>query len=406
MAITINSTPNNVANYPSAHDDAWFVVTSTNVAQTNFKYVFDIYVNGNFAATLKSFPDPSTGKGFLNVSNIARNYMNSYFVPSTTVGGTAFTYTAEVGYLEVEVQFGEEYGGSTYPNLNLYSIFLFNYYPRLFSELGPDYLYSEYTYDQNSLYLSNRDLTQLKAFSPSRLYIPLLSSQANSGATNMKIVVEGYNPTTNTWTTWTGNNVATYTYTQLDVSPTALNTYFGFNYINSNISKYKVKVQIDNDYFLTELEVENACSPRYGNTAVHFLNALGGYETINFDMIRRKSGSFERKSFERMMYQYDSTSQQMRNINASRRLIYPGTSTFFVNETVNFRLVSDYVNEIDFDFFKELLASPEVYIEQSFGYFPITISDSQWTQKRKFADKVFNLELNVEYGKKMNSQYR
>jgi len=406
MAITINSTPLNVANFPSAHDDAWFVVTSTNVAQTNFKYVFDIYVNGNFAATLKSFPDPSTNKGFLNVSNIARNYLNSYFTPSTTSPGTAFTYTADAGYLEVEVFFGEEYGGSTYPNLNTSSIFLFNYYPQIFSELGPDYVYQSYTYDQGLTFLSNRDLTKIKAFSSSRLYIPLLSSQPNSGTMNMKIVVQGYNPSTNTWTTWTGNNVATYTYTQLDVSPGALNQYFGFNYINDSISRYIVKVLIDDDYYLTELEIENGCSPRYGNTAVHFLNSLGGYETINFDLIRRKSGSFERKSFERMMYQYDSTSQQMRNLNASRRLIYPGTSTFFVNETVNFRLVSDYVNEIDFDFFRELIASPEVYLEQSGGFFPISIVDSQWTQKRKFADKVFNLELNVEYGKKMNSQYR
>jgi len=410
MAITINSTPVNLGtltiNYPSIHEDAWFVVTSTNVAQTNFKYVFEIYVNGNLAATLRSFPDPSTSKGFLNVSAIARNYISSYFTPSTIATGTAFTYTGENIYAEVEVLFGEEYGGSTYSNLNSSSIFLFNYYNRLFSELGPDYYFGEFTYDQNLTYLTNRDLTQLKAFSSSRLYVPLLSSQANSGTMNIKLIVQGYNPTTNTWTTWTGSNVATNTYTLLDLSPNALNQYFGFNYINTTISKYKVKAMVDNDYYLTEIEVERGCEVRYGNVALHFLSALGGYETINFDMISRQSGSFERKSFASMPYRYDSATASMRPANLSRRLIYPGTNTFAVNETVNFRLMSDYVNEIDYNFFKELIASPEVYLERSFGFFPVTITDTQWTQKRKFADKMFNLELNVEFGKKMNSQYK
>ena len=410
MAITINSTPINLGtygvNYPSIHEDQWFVVTSTNVAQTNFKYVFEIYVNGNLAATLRSFPDPSTSKGFLNVSAIARNYISSYFIPSTTFPGTAFTYTGEDIYAEVEVFFGEEYGGSTYSSLASSSAFLFNYYHRLFSELNPDYFNAEFTYENNFTYLSNRDLTQLKAFSNSRLYIPLLRSVANAGTMNVKLVVQGYNPATNTWTTWTGNNVATNTYTLLDLSPTALNTYLGANNINQNISKYIVKTLIDNDYYLNDVFVEKGCEIRYQNVALHFLTALGGYETINFDMISRQSGSFERKSFASMPYRYDSATASMRPLNFSRRLIYPGTNTFAVNETVNFRLMSDYVNEIDYNFFKELIASPEVYLERANGYFPVTITDTQWTQKRKLADKVFNLELNVEFGKKMNSQYK
>lgn len=410
MAITINSTPINLGtysiNYPSIHEDAWFVVTSDNVAQTNFKYVFEIYVNGNLAATLRSFPDPTTNKGFLNVSTIARNYISSYFIPSTTATGTAFTYTGENIYAEVEVFFGEEYGGSTYLNLNTSSVFLFNYYNRLFSEVGPDYYNSEFTYDQNYTFLTNRDLTQLKAYSSTRLYVPLLRSVPNAGTLNMRLTVFVYNPTTNTWTSMTGPNVPTNTYTLLDISPLALNLYLGVNYVNQFISKYKVRVQVDNDYFLTDLEVEKGCESRYGNVALHFLSSLGGYETINFDMISRQSSTFERKSFASMPYRYDPASGSMRPLNYSRRLVYPGTNTFAVNETVNFVLNSDYVNEQDYNFFKELVSSPEVYLDRSFGFFPVTITDTQWTQKRKFADKMFNLQLNVGFGKKLNSQYK
>ena len=42
MAITIESSP---ATYSSMHDDLWFVASSTNVGQTSFKFIYDIYIN-------------------------------------------------------------------------------------------------------------------------------------------------------------------------------------------------------------------------------------------------------------------------------------------------------------------------------------------------------------------------
>ena len=42
MAITIQSSP---ATYASMHDDLWFVASSTNVGETSFKFVYDVYVN-------------------------------------------------------------------------------------------------------------------------------------------------------------------------------------------------------------------------------------------------------------------------------------------------------------------------------------------------------------------------
>jgi len=81
MAITINSIPEQ---YASLHDELWFVVDSTNKASTNFKYVFDVYVDSVLIARIKQFPDVTSTKGIFNAGNIMRNYAQSYFIPNTS----------------------------------------------------------------------------------------------------------------------------------------------------------------------------------------------------------------------------------------------------------------------------------------------------------------------------------
>ena len=88
MAITINSTPEA---YPSAHDNLYFVVTSNNVMQVGFKFVFDVLINSTIVSRIKLFPDPNNTKGIFNAGGIIRNYLAGYFKPNATQ--TAFAYT-------------------------------------------------------------------------------------------------------------------------------------------------------------------------------------------------------------------------------------------------------------------------------------------------------------------------
>ncbi len=98
MAITVNSTPES---YASAHDDLWFVATSTNVAQSNFKFVFDVYINSVQVARVKQYPDPTSSKGYFNAGNIVRNYLSSYFKPNSTQ--TLFSYDGDDIYVNYEI---------------------------------------------------------------------------------------------------------------------------------------------------------------------------------------------------------------------------------------------------------------------------------------------------------------
>jgi hypothetical protein len=67
MAITINNTPNNYeAIYLSSIP---FDIQSTFQAEENFKYLFDLYVNGNFTNRIATYPRPD-GKGIYSPHSV------------------------------------------------------------------------------------------------------------------------------------------------------------------------------------------------------------------------------------------------------------------------------------------------------------------------------------------------
>jgi hypothetical protein len=69
--------------------------------------------------------------------------------------------------------------------------------------------------------------------------------------------------------------------------------------------------------------------------------------------------------------------------------------------THKIKLVSDYINETDFTWLRQLIASPMVYMQMDNDatFIPVTIETSDWVQKFNGVDKVFNLEIDVLFGK-------
>ena len=64
------------------------------------------------------------------------------------------------------------------------------------------------------------------------------------------------------------------------------------------------------------------------------------------------------------------------------------------------KLVSDYVSETDFLWLRELLASPQVFaqIDNNALMIPVTVETSDWAEKKRGADKMFNLEIDILLG--------
>lgn len=516
MAITINSTPES---YPSAHDSMYFVVTSDNVLEVNFKYVFDVLINNSIVARIKLFPDPATTKGIFNVAGIIRDYMSNYFKPNTTQ--TAFSYSSDDISITYQVRFGEEYDATTYTNLasGVYKAYNFvnpifrdfstSYYVnfldkwittrdkrvmecamgeklyisflRSASSTGKQYVINvesgtnlsplptaivpytgtdvqllwsvseaslmdanlklingstvildQFTNGSGTLTVSNNDSisvvsTVFAAWGASgslRVYIynqtdgvmvynetltnpsvgaELVTSFTAQGVVPVTLTVQKYLESgANDGNSSTGGNVQLSKFALLDVSPGALNTYLGSTVINGSTYKYGVKINY-NGASSDELMVKLTCNPRWTPVSLHFLNKQGGYDTFAFRLVNKREASVERKSYDQMSWQYNSGSMSRYD---SYKKINAGNNTFAVNETVSFKLSSDYINQTDYLWLKDLITSPEVYYEQGGYYYPVRIKTTTWEEKIRIADKMFNFELTVEFAQKVNSQYR
>lgn len=396
MAITVENTP---SVYQSFHDDLWYVVSSNNTSQTNFKYVFDVRINNVLLARIRSFPQPTTNKGLFNAASIIRNYWSSYFQPATAQ--TAFNYKGSGNRINYVIQFGEEYGGTTYTNLAEDDTNAFNYYP---SVLTGGYAYTGSWY-QNT-YMGNvistrHDASFITPLSGNRLFLSIQNPQINTAADWRLSVTRnnGGTTTTSTPAAFTSvNDMAV-----LDISPAAINTYLGTTFITSATDSYIVYIDEDLTGTVYGANVKIICDSRYQNIPLHFLNSLGGYDTMNFNLVNRQSRNAEKKSFEEIDWQYRSGDMHRFN---QYNVYYGGAKQFYTAQTISYKLTSDWVNHIDYTWLRELIMSPEVYMEINGYFIPVTIATSNWTEKKRFADKTYNLELDINLGTKEFSQFR
>lgn len=402
MAITINSQP---LNSSSMHEPLYFVVSSTNTAQTNFKYVCDIYIGGNLVTRLKLFPDPDSSKGIFNVGSVIRNYWSSYFKPNITTP-TAFSYIGSDIYVNYECFFGEEYNGVTYTNLEQTDNFAYNYYyDYLLSTISGGYAgASSMPYGS---FLTNRDKNRL-VFDSNKLATQRMFIGYNAGIVNTdfdwNLQVRVYNGTTTT--TYNGSQLLNKRdFALLDISPAAINNYLGTSAINSTTIYYDIELLEDTGSMDT-VRVNLDCQPRSTSYNLHFLNSLGGYDTMLFSLVNRQSRTGQKKSFSSLEYVLNTTTYAMdrKNVNG---VLYGGSTQFWGQQNVNMKLTSDWINQTDYTWLKELIYSPEVYLEiPSNTFYPVQITDSNWQEKKNYQDKQFNLEVNLELGSKVNSQYR
>ena len=391
MAITINSTPEN---YPSAHDDLYFVVTSDNISQVGFKFVFDVLIDSVIVARIKLFPDPTSTKGIFNAGGIIRDYIAGYFKPNTTQ--TAFSYTGNDLYVSYSIRFGEEYDGTTYTNLASGSYKAFNFVNPPFRDFSTSYYQPKI-----NTWLTPRDISVAEVQMGEKLYAGWMNTAGTT--TNLTLTVQKYlNGGSTDGTASTGSSVICSAFVLFDLSPGAINTYLGESFITASTYQYGIKVNYGGNQS-AEFKIKLTCNPRWTPVTLHFLNKLGGYDSFVFRLVNRQESSVEKKSYSQLGWQYNSGAMSRYD---SYKRINAGNNTFAANETVSFKLMSDYINQTDYLWMKDLITSPEVYYEQGGYYYPVGVKTNSWSDKNRIADKMFNFELNIEFAEKINSQYK
>lgn len=404
MAITINSQP---ATFPSMHDDLWFVASSNNVGTTNFKFVYDIYINGSQVSRNKIFPSPSAdgSYGVFNASPVVRSYVTNYFEPSGTTVLMASNDKIKVDY---QMRIGEEVSGAVIANLASGNFSAYNYYAPLFGDIFTengdiplvlsDYydnlLIENYTDD----WLSDRDSLEIPIEYGDQFFITFLKITSGS----YKLWVQPTNENGTLGTAVSGDITMTGQFNLFNFQAAAINAFLGQTLITENTFGYNVYITLGAAVTRT-LKFKQVCNPKYRQYNLHFLNRLGGYDTMAFRLVNKRRSEFDRSSYRRNPYKLSGG--QMKNIDAYNKY-NETTFNFAIQHTDYYMLTSDFLLDQDYAWLAQLVASPIVYMEVQGAFFPVTIRNTNYQYKYKVSDGLFNFDLEVEIGKYLNSQFR
>jgi hypothetical protein len=385
MAITVRQQP---ANLFPAYNDAVYIVTSSNVAQANFKFVADIYVNSVKVDRMLIPPHPTELSGKVNVSPLLESRVSvdisaddNRILPNTN------------SYVQYQVKFGEAYGSSgtvIYPNLtNISGKYLWNAvldYPTFCNYSSGSYISNfltenplisdgiELTVDDNAwLYWTNYDLdtsyvkvttydsadTLIGTFKIDNKYSSSRFLRMPTGPYNILSIPD-----------------AQFT---LGVQPilTGSESYYVIQTFNSsNVGRSKeVAYKI----------VEN-CT-RYEKRRLQFLNELGGYDTFNFTLVSKETMDIERSIFKKDLGSYGSSYSF---VNSPNDRAYSQYHTKIKDKV---SIQSDWVTEDQLSWLEQLVTSPDVRLDDGLYLIPINITNTSFEKKKVVNEKLFNLQL-------------
>mgnify|MGYP001100215789 FL=1 len=130
---------------------------------------------------------------------------------------------------------------------------------------------------------------------------------------------------------------------------------------------------------------------KYTNYPIYFLGQYGNVELWNFDKRSDKRSTIKRDMYKSALgglitethYGYTASDRQETQYNTE------------VQDTVT--LNTDNLTEAELAFLKELVQSPQVWHYDGTNLIPVIVTDSQYEEKQKANDKVFNLTINISY---------
>ena len=125
---------------------------------------------------------------------------------------------------------------------------------------------------------------------------------------------------------------------------------------------------------------------------LHFLNKLGGFDSFTFTGASHFSTDIKRKKYEKPLGKFTSATAY------SYQAKDAGEINFYTELKDTIKLYSDWVSEDVFAWLEELVTSPVIFHEDStYGNVSVTVTETKHTRKKRINEKLFNLELTIQY---------
>jgi hypothetical protein len=381
MGITIHQSP---TGYTSAHEEVWHVVESSDKDIQGFKYIYDIYKDGQLLTRVKNSPLGVEKLGVIDVGNIVRSALDTYNFPQLTTNfASDVQLGADVFFTNYDIQYGQMNAtGDFTGNIASGNYRVYNNYKRS----RWDKTQSDISGTVNAW--NSRLLTNRPIYNNFYEGEPIVLSMFVDDTNDKFIRILYIDDQAGIPTTYESSGL--------------YNNAFAFSWIPSGttnivrISKTRI-VDGFEDY-----EFKRKCSKYEPHTLV-FLNAYGVYDSFTF-IHGKMNMSNERKKFEQM--RWGLSNNRMTESNGS---VYNETMKTYANTyKEKMILTSDILSTGEYNWLSELINSPQVYYYSSENaeYYPVQITESDYEFKDDRIEKAETLRITIHFGTTQNTQYR
>jgi hypothetical protein len=391
MAITINATPKDFA---PVYNKMEYLIESTNVAEPNFAYLVDIYINGSGTKTvrLRIPARPSDNKGKVDIHRVLESALTSDVGNPT---GDAGTYNASNSSLSYIVEFGEEYGTTVvqYPNEET------------------DISRKAFNASLEKRPFINWDVTEYELDGITKKFLTNMPD-------NHKVSINSHG-----WLYYLDDPAITFinvnvfdlngsplagakidvTASSSDIqfvpsSPASLNNIDVANLligaqpiIDSTVGSYEIQARGVGSYSETRtFIIEESC--KYNTNTLIFQNNLGAFDSFTFYLGDMSMTEIERKD---MKVNLDTVvgNDIVYSMNEREKV------TYYTKKSETIKLMSDWISEAESNWLLELMSSPEIYLQEGNELTAIAkIKATNYTKKKVVRDKLFKIEVELELG--------
>lgn len=399
MAITILQEP---AKFTPAYNEQWFVASTNNQAQANFKFVVDIVFLGDVTYTRRikrNIYPGSTNKLVIDVHRIIENYLTDDIdlnLDEVKKNGSSWK-----GYI---IRIGEEYGttSTVYPNLAQSNIILAWNAAIGFEQFA--------TYSSGTCLLGSSGSTFLTN-SPSEQNVSidekgwLYMIQNPNGQTFSQAEVKTYNGNTLVQTVLINNPYNAILssgdcFLRMPVAPASLNLISGGSLnagsqpiVDSNITRYTIRtldtgIPNNGSSVTKTYNIVSNCSD-HTKYRLHFLNRLGGYDSFSFIKGSQITDQINKANYKKPKGELTGNSF---GYSISDRL----TTQYQTEVKTTYQINSDWLTDEESEWLRELLSSPIIFWQQGDNLIAINITDVNYIAKKGLTDMTFNLVVNFE----------
>lgn len=129
---------------------------------------------------------------------------------------------------------------------------------------------------------------------------------------------------------------------------------------------------------------------------IAYMNKFGVYDFFNFDLVNKTTFDVEKKGYQRNYTGdiYEADGIVVKNINP----------IYYTKEMQKWKIISDYLTDAQSELIRELYSSPVVYMnlvndnQITPSWIPVKPMATSYELKKTASDKLFNLELDLEFG--------